>query len=106
MVGLSNTFGEKHGCIGDLSFGLEVVGVECFAKDFSIGNVVCDFAMIEVWSEGDETGLGQSGAKRLYCIVQSSPGVEDQYCVAFTTGGNGEVAIGLDLWHLHLLELL
>jgi hypothetical protein len=103
---LSNTFVEKHCCIRDVGLGLEVVGVESFAKGFRIGNVICDLAMIEVWSEGDETGLGQSRAENLHCVVQPPPGMKDQYTMAIASGGNGEVAIGLGMWHLHLLELL
>jgi len=103
---LSNTFVEKHSCLRDFGLGLEVVGVERLAKGFRIGNVVGDLAMIEVWSEGDETGLGQPRAECLRGVVQPPPCVEDQHSVAVASGGNGEVAGGLGMRHLHIPELL
>jgi hypothetical protein len=78
---------------------LEVVGVESFAKGFRIGDVVCDLAMIEVWSEGDETGLGQSRAESLHCVVQPPPGVEDEHSRSFAAFGNGKIASGSPIVH-------
>jgi hypothetical protein len=48
-VGLACTFVEEPCCICD--FGLGLLGVECIAKGFGVGNVVCDLAMIEVCGE-------------------------------------------------------
>lgn len=65
-VSLSHTFVEKYCCLRDLGVGLEVVGAESFGKGFRICNVVRELAIIEVWSEGDETCVGQSRAAALF----------------------------------------
>jgi len=57
--GMCGTLNEKAGCICDLSFSLQVVGVESAAKGFSIGDVICDLAMIEIWGKGNVTGFCQ-----------------------------------------------
>ena len=46
--------------------------------------------MIEVWSEGDKTSLGQPIAEGFDGVVQSPPGMENQYASAFILTGAGQ----------------
>jgi hypothetical protein len=57
-VSLPHPVSEKACGIRDIGLGLKVVSVESLAQSFRTGNSVRNFAMIEVWGEGYETGSG------------------------------------------------
>jgi hypothetical protein len=76
-----------------------VVGIERIGESFRIGNGIGDLAMIEVRGKGNETGFGQSGTECLDGVVQSPPGMKDQYTGSLASGGMGKIAVGLNRVH-------
>jgi hypothetical protein len=93
-------FDKKARCRRDFGPSLSVVAVQRLAKNFGVGNRLCDLAMIEVGGEGDETGVGQARAKSLDGVVQPPPGVKDQYTRSRARRRDGEKALWLRLCHV------
>jgi hypothetical protein len=73
----------------DFGFDLQVIGIDCAAQNFGFGNRFCHFAVVEVRGKGDETGLGQPGADSFDRLVESPPGVDDEYTGACAGGRGG-----------------
>jgi len=92
-AGIPGTIVEKHGCIGDVGLGSQRVGVESRAKGLRIGDVVRDLAMIEVGGERHETGFSKLRAETFHGVVQSPPGMKDQYSGPRARGRDGEKAL-------------
>ena len=90
VIALPGTFAEKHRCFRNLSLGLEVIGVESTAKRFRVRDGICHLAMIEIRGEGHETGFCQPRAKSLDRVVQSPPGMKNQYAGSLASGWDGQ----------------
>src|SRR6185503_5612027 len=102
-LSLSGTFAKKLCCLRDLGLDLEVVGVHSTAKNFRIGDGVCDLAVIQVWGEGHEALSSESIAHSFDCVVQPPPGVKGQYTGPFASGWYSEKTIRLRPCHMGLL---
>src|SRR5665647_1550655 len=92
-MGSSKMLAEKLGRLLHFLLSLDVVAIDFLVKPFCICNGIRYLAMIQVRGKGDITGLSQASADSLYGVIESPPGMQDQYSLTFASGGFCHISV-------------